>query len=189
MRFLLVLLTSIVAASTHADWQLDPAASKLYFVTTKASHVAEVHQFKRLEGKVDSQGNAELTIDLSSVDTGIEVRDQRMQEMLFEVAKYPKATLSAKVDAGVLALPVGKGQNLTMDGKLSIHGQTAAVSSIADVQRLSANELSVVSAKPIIVNAKDLDLVAGVEKLREVAGLPSISYSVIVTYDLVFKNK
>jgi hypothetical protein len=40
--------------------------------------------------------------------------------------------------------------------------------------------------KPIIVNAGSLNLVEGVEALRESAGLPSISKAVPVTFVLQF---
>jgi hypothetical protein len=39
-----------------------------------------------------------------------------------------------------------------------------------------------------VVNANGLELVAGIEALREVAGLPSISYSVPVTFSLTFRR-
>ena len=188
MRAMLALVMTLVSLPSLADWQLDPAKSSLHFVTTKASHVAEVHQFHSLQGKVNDQGHAELSIDLASVDTKIEIRDQRMREMLFEVAKFPVATLTANIDPMVLAIKVGESKDINLDGKLSIHGQSVAVQSPARVERLSDKVLQVNSLTPVIVNAKDADLIAGIEKLREVAGLPSISYSVVVDYNLTFTN-
>jgi len=160
----------------------------LHFVTIKASHLAEVHQFKNLTGKVDGQGQAELTIDLASVDTKIEIRDQRMRDMLFEIAKFPTATFTTSIDPTVLVMKMGESKDIDLAGKLSIHGQSVAVQSAARVERLSDNLLQVNSLAPVIVNAKDVGLIAGIEKLREVAGLPSISYSVVVNYNLTFIN-
>ena len=52
--------------------------------------------------------------------------------------------------------------------------------------RLGDDRILVNSAVPVIVNAAEYDLAAGVEKLREVAGLPAISNAVPVTFSLVF---
>lgn len=40
------------------------------------------------------------------------------------------------------------------------------------------------SFQPIIVNANEFDLVAGIDKLREIAGLSSISQAVPVSFVL-----
>jgi hypothetical protein len=41
---------------------------------------------------------------------------------------------------------------------------------------------------PIVVSASQLNLQPGIEALREIAGLPSISYSVPVTFSLTFRR-
>jgi len=46
----------------------------------------------------------------------------------------------------------------------------------------------VTTVAPIMVDANGLEMVAGIEALREVAGLPSISYSVPVTFSLTFRR-
>jgi hypothetical protein len=57
------------------------------------------------------------------------------------------------------------------------------------VARLAAHKLLVSSRKPLVLQADDYDLLAGVEKLREVAGLSSISKAVPVSFVLVFHQK
>lgn len=42
----------------------------------------------------------------------------------------------------------------------------------------------VTSAQPVIINATDYGLTDGINKLRDLAGLPSISYAVPVTFTL-----
>jgi hypothetical protein len=51
---------------------------------------------------------------------------------------------------------------------------------------LTADRLLVSSVRPVIVNAGPLGLDEGVERLREAAGLPSISPAVPVTFQLTF---
>jgi len=57
------------------------------------------------------------------------------------------------------------------------------------VVKLSKDRILAASVKPIIVNADQYELLGGVEKLREVANLPSISTAVPVTFSFVFKQQ
>ena len=91
------------SASASAQWSLDLDNSQLSFVTVKAEHIAEVHSFSRLEGQIDAAGNARISIDLSSVETGIAIRNERMQSMLFETGLYPQAAVSAAINTDCLS--------------------------------------------------------------------------------------
>lgn len=182
-------LASLVLASApaDADWALDNDASTLKFVTTKANLAAEVHSFGTLEGSVDGDGNATVTIELDSVDTTVEIRDERMREMLFETERYPAATIAAKVDTDAVSrLKPGTRQPMVLEGQLLIRDTPVSVTLDVTVTKLDKTRLLVSSRAPVIVNAGQTGLAAGVEKLREVAGLPSISPAVPVTFELVF---
>jgi hypothetical protein len=58
----------------------------LSFVSTKAGAVAEVHRFTSLRGGIDARGNVAIAIFLRSIDTLMPIRDERMRELLFEMA-------------------------------------------------------------------------------------------------------
>lgn len=188
MRVLTVLALGVVLASpAYAGWTLDNDASRINFVSTKANTAAEVHTFGTLDGQVDDDGNATLSIDLNTVDTAIEIRDERMRDILFETAQFPTATLAASVDmAAVAGLATGETTELTTEGQLMVHGTTSSVTFDISVSRLGDDRILVASRKPVIVNASQVGLLAGVEKLREVAGLPSISPAVPVSFVLAF---
>lgn len=188
MRVLTALALGVVLASpAYAGWTLDNDASRINFVSTKANTAAEVHTFGSLDGQVDDEGNATLSIDLNTVDTAIEIRDERMRDILFETAQFPTATLAATVDmAAVAGLSAGETTELTTEGQLMVHGTTSSVTFDISVSRLGDDRILVASRKPVIVNASQVGLLAGVEKLREVAGLPSISPAVPVSFVLAF---
>lgn len=189
LNFLCLLALATASGLSHAEWMLDSGKSTLSFVSTKAVDVGEVHHFERLSGAVDKAGKAKLSIDLTSVNTAIEIRDERMQNLLFETDRFPDAVLATEVPIEALArLQSGETQALTLDGELSIHGITAPVSSEVSVIKLADGSLQVNSNKPLLLNAKDLSLLKGIEKLREVAGLPSISQSVAVSFQLNFRQ-
>ena len=188
MRVLTALaLGAVLASPAYAGWTLDSDASRINFVSTKANAAAEVHTFGTLNGTVDDDGNATLSIDLNTVDTAIEIRDERMRSMLFETEQFPAATLAATVDMAVVSrLAAGDTADLTSEGQLMVHGTTSSITFDITVSRLTDDRILVASRKPVIVNASQVGLLAGVEKLREVAGLPSISPAVPVSFILAF---
>ncbi len=185
-----ILALLFVATPTWADWALNNAQSQLSFISIKKGDIAEVHRFDQLDGRVDANGNVTLNIQLASVDTAIPIRDQRMREMLFNTNAFPRAILTTKVDSSALdKLATGDIITSTVEGKLSLHDQTGAVTAELAIARLGPNKLLVSSRKPLVLQAGDYELLEGVEKLREVAGLSSISKAVPVSFVLTFDKK
>ena len=173
--------------SAQGAWQLVNKSSQLNFISTKASHIAETHTFVLLSGSIADSGEAQLNIALASVATGIDIRNERMQSMLFNVISFPQAEITTELDLGEftsLTAPVVK----PITAELSLVGQSTQVQGDVLVVPVDDNTVSVTTVAPIVVNANALQLVTGIEALREVAGLPSISYSVPVTFSLIFRR-
>jgi len=187
-RLLALFLTLIFAGAAQAQWSLNNDASSLSFVTVKAEHVAEVHTFDMLSGTIGDAGDVTITIELVSVNTLIPIRNERMQEMLFETNLFPEATITGSINLGALtAMDAGASIARQIDFNLDLHGESMALA--ADVQITRTGEGVVVSTlKPVVVTADSFSLTAGVERLREVAGLPSISRAVPVSFTVVFEQ-
>lgn len=184
---LTILAILFVALPSSAAWTLDNGASQISFVSVKAADAGEAHRFTQVSGMVSADGNASVEIQLASVDTMIPVRDERMREMLFETDLFPTAMLSTKLDSAMLgSIPPGDSKDVTADITLNLHGQTVVLTADMQVARLGNHRLMVSSRKPVIVNAASVDLVDGIEALREVANLPSISKAVPVSFVLTF---
>lgn len=186
----LIALTCLATMTAHADWSLSNDGSRVSFVSTKAGSVAEVHHFKSISGTIDAAGKVEVTIQLASVDTMIPLRDERMRDMLFEVARFPTASVMASIDPAVIdGLAAGQTTTLTVQAQLSMRGQTLAVPLELVVAKLGNSRVLVSTVQPTVVNASQVDLVAGIEALRDIAGLPSISPAVPVSVVLAFEKK
>jgi polyisoprenoid-binding protein YceI len=185
------LLSLALCGAVQADaWTLDNSVSRLSFVSTKAGTVAEVHRFDDLSGALGNDGRFTVSIDLDSVDTAIDIRDQRMRDMLFETADFPTATLTAQLDLREIeGIGPGGQADITTEAQLDIHGVNASLTVHATVARLDERTLLVTSSEPLVVTASQFGLGAGVEKLREIAGLPSISPAVPVTFRLTLRQE
>src|SRR5687768_17452288 len=128
-----MLLLLLTAGQSHAEWTLDGTASSFFYVTTKAAAVTEVNSFKGLGGGISDEGKASLVIDLATVDTSIEIRDQRMRDLVFQVADFPEATISVDVDAEALDnMSPGVSTTGSYTAQVALHGVTQEI--MADLQ-------------------------------------------------------
>jgi hypothetical protein len=173
--------------SAQAGQTLLAGKSSIHFISVKNNDVAEVHHFKTLSGGIDG-GKVSVSIPLVDVETLIPIRNERMQTMLFETELYPRATLSADVDMGmIMALENGEYADLTVQFNLVLHTRRKLVTARVTVARLG-DEIHVTTAEPLILSAAYFNMSEGVEKLRDVAGLKMISTAVPVTARLVFSR-
>lgn len=181
---LISVLMLLGSTMVHADtWTLNPEQSKLNFISIKKVNIAEVHSFHKLSGQLSDDGTFKVSIDLSSVDTGVDIRDSRMKEFLFNVVEFPKAVLSSKIDSKVInSMNSGETKILSVEAELDLHGLSKTLPIDVMVTKVSADELLVSSSHPIILNVGDFKLDAGVDKLKELAGLSDISHAVPVSF-------
>lgn len=186
-RLLLPLL--IASQMSFADLVLDNSVSQLNFGSIKNSSVAELHRFGTLSGNVDKSGKALIEIDLGSVDTRIDIRDQRMKEHLFNVGQFPKAVFSSEIDVeNIEKMAVGEVQQRRLKGKLDLHGNEAPMEVLVRIVKTTGGAFTVYTVEPVFLSAKDFDLGPGIDKLLELAGLKSITRAIPVTFSVVFRE-
>ena len=150
----------IGCAQVMAQWELDSEHSTINFVSVKNAAIAETHSFGGLVGYIGKNGNVQLSIDLDSVETLIPIRNERMRELLFETTSFPNATVAAEVDPAVLAEVASGGTVSTeVPVRLNLHGIEESLAVPVTVFS-DGGSLSVVSSRPIIINAADFGLVA-----------------------------
>ncbi|WP_170765658.1 c-type cytochrome [Ruegeria lacuscaerulensis] len=178
----------IVAAPVLAEsWTLVPENSHLAYGTIKKDTVGEVNSFTNLRGHVSPDGKAEIEIDLSSVETNIDIRNERMIEHVFR--KAGAASLTAKFDMEELSgLEVGGTTTVDAESVLSLSGTKVAFDAEMFVARLSETSVMVSTNDMVFISTEDAGVNVGVDKLMELAGLSGITRTVPVTARLVFKT-
>ena len=171
------------------QWLLNSSASHFYMQTVKANSIFENHQFKTLDGTISPEGAATVKIDLTSVISGVDVRDVRMRFLLFETFKFPNAEVTAKLDMSKLQeLRKTTRINYPLKFTLNLHGIQQEMEAPVTVTRVSDKSISVASATPIIVTADSFGLTAGIAKLSEAVNGTQIATGASITFDLVFET-
>lgn len=182
-------MLTLAAPIAQAEWTLQKG-SELNFLTTKNTHLTEVHTFRTLVGSLQDNGSATLSIDLTSIDSAIPVRDQRMRDVLFETARFATADISTQLDP-VLMQQVQKGESVrtTLTGNLSLHGSESPLEALVQITPASNGTILVSTIAPVMVQSDDFALAEGIRKLRDIAGLKAISEVVPVNFTLIFANQ
>lgn len=188
----LPVVTTIIANEEPAEpaaYLLNGSDSALHFVSTKNTHIIETHHFDNLSGFISESGVATLVIDLNSVESNIDIRNERMRNILFETGAFPEATVTLPVDVDELSsMAVGTMDTQTIVADVNLHGVASVVTTDVVITKLSNSALLVESVSPLLIQASMFDLVTGIDALKDIANLAVISYTVPVNFTLFFNT-
>ncbi len=168
-----------------ADWSVQNEQSSVHFISTKKQHIAEIHHFKKVSGKLSDSGKFALAIDLASVETGIDIRNSRMRDDLFKVGTFPAANLTAQLPQEVMQLKAGQSIQVEVAADLSLMQTSTPLILHIQVSRTNNNSYVATSIQPVLISATKVGLQQGVETLQKLAGLPSIGLTVPVSFNLL----
>ncbi|HMW49961.1 MAG TPA: YceI family protein, partial [Cellvibrionaceae bacterium] len=142
------------------------------------------------QGVVSEDGQFSVSVDLASAETGIPIRNERLAQFLFETTKFSQASAKGKIDLAALGKQtIGSSQTVKLPVIFELHGKTITQDASLTLTKLSASQVAVVTSAPIFLNAADFDLLPGIEKLKELAALPSISPLVPISLHLRFTHE
>jgi polyisoprenoid-binding protein YceI len=110
------------------DYQIDPAHSRLGFVARHAMVTKVRGQFTGFEGTIHADASdlpsssVTLKIDVSTVNTGNEMRDQHLRTNdFFDIENHPTITFSST------SVEIEDAEHLNVTGELTIRGITKTV--------------------------------------------------------------
>jgi polyisoprenoid-binding protein YceI len=120
-------LATVCAVAQTSEWKIDPAHSTAQF-TVRHLGISNVNgSFTKVSGDISlnekdiTQSQVNASIDVSSVDTRVEMRDKDLKSAhFFDVEKYPTIEFKSK-------RIVKNGDRLQVIGDLTIHGTTREV--------------------------------------------------------------
>jgi len=109
------------------QYNFQPDAGKIEFktkgwpslITIKGEGTGVTGALTETDGKV----SGDLTFELKTLKTGIDLRDNHMKDKYLEVGKYP----TAKLKLTNISVPQGLSGDLKIKGLLELHGQSKEV--------------------------------------------------------------
>ncbi|ABG33481.1 YceI family protein [Roseobacter denitrificans] len=180
--------TQALATDMPRSWVLDPALSNVSFGSIKNDYAGESHSFGKTSGTVSEDGTVTIKLGLGSVETNIDIRNERMIEFVFNNA--PDATITAQIDMAELkALPIGGSTNINTYGTLSLLGIENELEANFFVMRISETQVLVDTNGMVMLSTEDAEIDAGIDTLQQLADLDGITRVSPVSLRLIFNAK
>ena len=185
-----VLASSLmITNSALADWVLDSNNSNLSYGSIKNGFIGESNTFKSISGSIDEDGHINIDIDLSSVDTQLELRDQRMRDIVFKVAENASAKLTGDMNFEAHHdQEIGTSRKVEASIGIELVGQKIDYDVVLLVTRLAEDKVMVTPHGVIFLDVEDFELAGAIETLRELAGLDTIATVAPMSFYLTFKK-
>ena len=174
------------SASFAADsYTLDSDLSSLSWATIKKQYIIEPATIDSLSGSLNSEGQFDVVIDLNSINTGIPIRNTRLNEVFFESAKHAPVQVTGKIDWTTL----GEGSHkVKVPAEVTLFGNTKSIEFPVVVLN-AGNTVMVSSSAPVIIGAADFGIPSeNLTKLSTLAGGIEVSDRVPLTLNLTFKK-
>ena len=187
--FLMGVVSLSTANAAHHEagkWTLSGDESKVAYGSIKKSKIGEVNHFTELKGNVAPDGTVMVSIDLASVETWIDIRNERMVKFVFDDAKVA-ATLKTKINPEEInKLKPGGTTTVSVKGTLSFKGKDIKIEADMFVAKLTEKKIMVTTDEMIMLSMEDAGIDDSITKLMELAKLPSITRTAPVTLRFVF---
>ena len=117
------------------SYEVNADKGKVHFKTKGWPNLINIHgEGKGAVGKVtitDNKASGELSFELGTLATGIELRDEHMKTKYLEVEKHP--TTSLKFED--VTLPNNLNGSASFSGRLKLHGVEKKVSGVAQISK------------------------------------------------------
>jgi len=174
---------------TVGTWQLDGEASDITVISIKNGDVAEVSRFESLSGSVSASGEARLSINADSFESYVDIRNQRLRDIFFEVTQFPAIQLTANLDPTMFeALSIGDNLETELQLAVNLHGEVRTVYAPVRVIRNGADSMLVISSEAALIDTREFGLDEAVDALAAIAGLNGITPVFPVNAYLVFER-
>ena len=177
----------------QAAWKVDEQNSTVNFSSTKivksGQSITEGHVLSKVKGEIKDNGAFTMKIDLESVDTKIQIRNERIKKYIFNVKEQRYATISGQLNKKNLALlrSAKQGGKTVQAFTLNLNGVDVAMTGKFSVFH-STNGVVLSSEEPMILSTQALKAVKGVGELVKLAGLDKIILQIPVQLTLNLKN-
>jgi len=179
--FCLALIACTSKKASQKSWLLNPELSTIAIITTKNNAVSEVSEFKKFKGSINQSHYLSIELDMTSLETNIPIRNERIDTHLFETKIFPRANIHTQLKPEDLKPGIHK---VTFD--VDLHGVSGILT--AEFMVFEENGSKIITLhKPLIVNASAFGLEQGITTLKNIAKLQSIDFTVPMHIVLTFK--
>jgi len=169
-------------------WKSVGDEARIAFGSIKNDTNGEVHHFNKVNGTVSEAGDLKLTVDLTSLETNIDIRNERIAAHIFQEGKA-NAVITGEIDMEeVNSLKQGETTVVEIQATLAFAGFENDIDVEMLVARLSDDRVLVTTADFMMLSTEDLGIDEGVNILQKLASLSGITRVTPVAVRMVFEK-
>lgn len=148
MGFMLVVISILVPLVSHAQvYETKHGHAQFYSKSTLENFIG---QSNYLVGRINlADSTVQFYIDMTTVSTGVKLRDEHMQEEYLHTDKYPFAQFYGKIVSPFNTQSTDS-QKVTVKGKFKVHGVTHEIT-VHGTILVTPQKLSVRAAWPLML--------------------------------------
>jgi len=159
--------------------------SSVSFATIKKQFVVEPATISGLTGSLDDNGEFAVTVPVTNVETGIGIRNDRLNSLFFNSTLNPTVHITGQFELAALAQDITK---LTVPADVSFYGNKKTFNFPVIITK-TKNAITVSSYAPVIVRASDFGIPSdNLTKLAATVGGLALSDIIPLNINLVFKK-
>ncbi len=182
----LMMATPVFAGG--AVWKSVEDQSRVAFGSVKNDTNGEVHHFNTVSGTVKDTGELKLTVDLASIETNIDIRNERITKHVFQEGKA-QAVITGEIEMDEInSIKQGETKVLEIQATLAFAGIENDIDVEMLVARLSDDRVLVTTADFMMLSTDDLGIDDGINVLQQLAKLSGITRVTPVAIRMVFEK-
>lgn len=183
----MLLLAASYPSYAQNRYIIDESISTVNFATIKKQYVVESALISQVSGQVSESGLLTASVPLNKINTGIPIRNDRLNQLFFNSTAFPNIEVKSNIPAEFLSAESIIKQT-TLPVSLTIMGNTKTVDITLNVVK-SGDIVAVSSARPVIIRASEFGIpAANLRQLAATVGGLAISDTVPVGISLVLKK-
>jgi polyisoprenoid-binding protein YceI len=154
MKIIFLIIINLIfnySAKSAPQFDIKPDQGKVEFKTKGWPNLVNIKgEGEGLQGQLtqnDKKISGTLSFNLTTLKTGIDLRDEHMKNKYLNVSQYPNATLTLND----LILPENLSENFNFSGSLELHGVAKQVNGTATLNN-EDNKLKMKAEIPLVLS-------------------------------------
>ncbi|MFB6347060.1 MAG: YceI family protein [bacterium] len=177
-------------------YEVNSSASSVKFTSIKNGDLAVTGKFNKVQGSVTIPSDGALSgsrgsfkLDLSSIETGLDVRNQNIVDTFFRIPsnkqfRYASFSFDSVKTQQSRLTNTNSPTEVGASGSMTLAGETVDTFVPLRVTRTGEDTLRITSRTPWVLSIKKFGLSGPLQALMEVCGHKDVSDAVPLTFDL-----
>ena len=167
------------AAKTGEDEHFTAGVGEVSVISRKNGEVEDTHHIKvsGVDLTIPAGGDflaatGSVDVDVTTWNSGLEIRDQRVKELFFDAASHPTATFELTKVSGFQGKMVSTDvEDAMLEGKLSFAGTEGPAVFPVQVSRPTDDSWVISTPNPVLIDTEEYGLDGNVGKVAEACGV------------------